>query len=132
MQTALDQIAASFPNGFHDAFLQRLVLDYVGRQATLTLDLWVGDLSATAEAAREAHQTVTINILGLLWCIVEAPEGDERRAEGLWIDAGPVTSLEERPPLPHVPDNAFAWWFFVRDWNAFIYIAATDAAVART
>ena len=48
----------------------------------------------------------------------------------LWIDAGPLHSLKNQPALPAVSDGAFVWWIFVRQWNAFMYIAATDASVA--
>jgi hypothetical protein len=64
MKTALETIAATLPNGFHDAFLRRLVLDFAEQRATLTLNVWVGDLHAKTDAEREAYRPVTVNILG--------------------------------------------------------------------
>ncbi len=132
MKDSLAAIAAELPNGFHDAFLRRLSLDFSERRATLTLDVWVGDLHAKTETEREAYRPITVNIHGLLWCITEAPESMNLRddGKGLWIDAGPVSSLKEPRRIPAVPDDAFAWWVFVREWNAFIYIAGTDAALS--
>ena len=128
---SLESIAAELPNGFHDAFLRRLVLDYVGRRATLALNVWVGNIDAATDAEREAYRPVNVAISGLLWCIIEAPKTTgygSGIADGLWIDAGPVSSLKNKPAIPTVPDEAFAWWIFVREWNAFIYIAGTDAS----
>jgi hypothetical protein len=126
----LEDIAAELPNGFHDAFLRRLTIDYASRRATLALNMWVGDVAATTDAEREAYRPVTVTISGLLWCIIEPPgvnsQGD---ADGLWIDAGPVSGLKNKPTIPAVPDDAFAWWIFVREWNAFIYVAGTDASL---
>jgi hypothetical protein len=128
MKDSLAAIAATFPNGFHDAFLRRLVLDFAEQRATLTLNVWVGDLDAKTEAEREAYRFVTIDIMGLLWCITEPPDAGARHdGKGLWIDAGPVSTLKEKPRLPAVPDDAFVWWIFIRDWNGFIYIGGTDA-----
>ena len=111
----LETIAAELPNGFHDARLRTLSIDYVSRRATLDLRVWVGDSDAPVEAEREAYRPITLSISGLLWCAVEPPRtvaggaGDE-----LWIDAGPMSSLKDKPALPVVPDGAFAWWIFVQ------------------
>jgi len=95
----------------------------------LNLRAWVGDLDAPKEADREAYQPITVIISGLLWCIVESPDAATTATDGeLWIDAGPVASLKEKPAIPTVPDGAFAWWIVVRQWNAFIYIAGMDAS----
>jgi len=127
---SLESIAAELPNGFHDAFLRRLVVDYVERRATLALNVWVGELEAATDAEREKYRPINVTISGLLWCIIEAPRTtDYGSADGLWIDAGPVSSLKNKPAIPKVPDDAFAWWIFVREWNAFIYVAGADASL---
>jgi hypothetical protein len=126
----LETIAAELPNGFHDAFLRRLTIDYADRRATLALNVWVGDVAVTTDAEREAYRPVTVTISGLLWCIIESPaENGHGDDDGLSIDAGPLSSLKNKPTIPAVPDDAFAWWIFVREWNAFIYIAGTDASL---
>ena len=127
--STLESIAAELPNGFHDSSLRRVVVDYVDRRATLALNVWVGDLKAATDAEREAYRSIDVTISGLLWCIIEPPRTtDYRSADGLWIDAGPVSNLKNKPAIPTVPDDAFAWWIFVREWNAFIYVAGTDAS----
>ena len=126
----LDDIAAELPNSFHDAFLRRFTIDYADRRATLALNVWLGDVAATTDAEREAYRPVTVTISGLVRCIIESPrEKGQGDADGLWIDAGPVSSLKIKPAIPAVPDGAFAWWIFRRQWNSFIYIAGTDASL---
>jgi hypothetical protein len=126
----LEDIAASLPNGFHDALLRTLTVDYVSRRATLNLRVWVGDVDARREADREAYRAVTLTISGLLWWIVESPQNvTGATGEELWIDAGPLSSLQTKPDVPSVSDDAFAWWIFVRQWNAFMYIAGSDASL---
>jgi len=92
----------------------------------------VTDLHAKTETERETYRPATLSIDGLWWCITEAPQSGKLRddGKGLWIDAGPVSSLKEPPRIPVVSDNAFAWWIFVRQWNAFIYLAGTNASLS--
>lgn len=128
----LDTIAAHLPNGFHDALLRRIAVDYVDRRATLALDVCVGDPDAEIDAQREAYRPAIVTILGLLRCIIEAPDADGYYgyySDGLWIDAGPMSTLKRKMPIPALPHDAFAWWIFVRQWNAFIYIAGTEASL---
>ena len=127
----LEDVERALPNGFHDAFLQTLTVDYVARRATLSLRVWIGDADAPTGADQEAYRQVVLTISGLLWWIVEPPAiTTGHAAEELWIDAGPLSSLKTQPAVPVVSDDAFAWWIFVRQWNAFMYFAATDASIA--
>jgi hypothetical protein len=126
----IDDIAAELPNGFHDALLRTLKVDYVSRRATLELRVCVGDPDAPTEIEREAYRPLTLSISGLLWCVVEPPKSVAGKSgDELWIDAGPVSSLKEKPAIPAVPANAFAWWIFVHEWNAFMYIAGSEASL---
>jgi hypothetical protein len=126
----LDELAASLPNGFHDAELSAVAIDFSKRQASLTLDIWIGDMEEREEE-REAYRAAEVTLSGLIFWVSEAP--DARYAYGepkpLIIDAGPLTELppEKRPRLPPIPNAAFSNWLFVVDWNAFIYVAAEDA-----
>lgn len=78
----------------------------------------------------EVFRPATINITGLHFWIVEPPDqnypGDD---PWLVIDTGEVSALETTPAihLPDVPQTAFVNWIYVRQWNAFIYVAAETA-----
>jgi hypothetical protein len=126
-----DTPASQLPNGFHDAFLRRLSVNYTERTLTLDVDFCYGDPDGSSEAEREAYRRGEVVISGLVWCIIEPPAAQPTamRSEGAWIDAGPVSDLKKKPALPEVPAGAFLWWLFNRDSNSFIYIAATDASL---
>jgi len=96
----LDTIAAQLPNGFHDALLRCIAVDYVDRRATLALNVCVGDPDGETDAQREAYRPAIVIISGLFWCIVEAPETNDELSDGLWIDAGPMSTLKRKAPIP--------------------------------
>jgi len=124
----LDDLAASLPNGLHDAELRAVNIDFVRGVARLDLDIWIGD-----EFEREAYRNARIELSRLLFWITEPPDPRYPFAEhgGLRIAAGPLTedTPKNRPSLPPVPPDRFANWIFVTDWNAFIFVAAGDASL---
>ena len=122
----IDELDAFLPNGLHDAKLGKVAIDFTERTVRLDLNIWVGD-----EEKREAYRSAEVTLSGLLFWVSEPPDphypfGSPRP---LWIDAGPLTDKlpEKQPALPPIPPGAFANWIYVRDWNAFIYVAAEDA-----
>lgn len=126
----LKDIEASLPNGFHDALLQRVTIDYNKREAVFDFRIWVGDISSKVEELREARREGQLRLLGLLLCVIEAP--DPRYSyinpPHLMVNAGPATDLKVSQQLPHsIPEEAFVHWFFVNEWNSFIHVAAMEA-----
>ena len=127
----LDELTASLPNGFHDAKLKSVSIDYVNRNATLELDIWVGELDASSKREREKYRPGQLRLLGMIFWVSEPPcvgypydIGGELR-----IDVGSIQTLDTQPslPLPSTPQECFINWIFVTDWNAFIYVAARHA-----
>ena len=122
----LDELDALLPSGLHDAKLDRVAINFADRTVRLELNIWVGD-----DEEREAYRRAQVTLSGLLFWVSEPPDPSYPFASPrpLWIDAGPLTDKlpERQPALPPVPQGAFANWIFVRDWNAFIYVAAEDA-----
>jgi hypothetical protein len=127
----LDELCRTLPNGFHDAYLCRLSIDYTEGTVTLDLDLSYGDPDADTEGEREAYRCGQVVIAGLVWCVMEPPRtpGAKRSADGSRIDAGPLSTLNDPPELLPVPPGAFSWWFYLDDTNSFIYVAATGATL---
>ena len=127
----LDEIAASLPNGFHDAKIKSINIDYVNREARFDLQIWIGDDSGTKEE-RETYRGAQLTLSQLLFCVIDAPDSrypyHERKA--LRVDAGSSNSgqisTSVRLPAP-LPEHSFSHWFFVNNWNAFIHVAAMDA-----
>lgn len=132
---AFGDLCARLPNGLHDAEVENLRIDYVGREVVLDLNVWIGDVSSDDEDAREAYRPAALTLSGLLFCCIEppSPQYPFGAAGAVTIDAGTVEDLSEPPaaPLPvDLPADSFTCWFFVRQWNASIYIAATRARLA--
>src|SRR5262245_44331541 len=125
----LEQLEKSLPNGFHDAQIEEIIVDYVSRKAVVKMQLLVGNPDAAPEKEREAYKPAELRLSDVLYFVVDPPDPKYKYAEknGLWIDAGRADE-ESAPtspiPLDQLPTGASAYWFFVNDWNSFIHIAA--------
>jgi len=128
----LDEIAATLPNGFHDAELQTVAIDYPTSEARLILDLWIGDMGGT-EAERESYRLAEVTLSGLAFWISEPPDARYPYSDigAHRIDIGSVDTLKSKRPaeLPPAPIGTFTNWIYVTDWNAFIYFAAKRASL---
>ncbi len=127
----LDELAASLPNGLHDALLVAFTVSHERKTLSLDLQLWVGDPAAALPSEREARRPVRLEFTGLVLCVVDPP--DERYpfdvAGPLMIDAGDGQPSTAPVPLPPVPPGAFLAWVFVNPWNSFIRVVARDVTL---
>jgi hypothetical protein len=125
---SLEEIQIDLPNGFHDAEITSIVINYVERTIVIDLMLWVGDPELTDKAARETYVPGLLTISELDFCVIEPPDYRYPFAAGkaIRIDSGPGLppniSFSTDPPA-----DAFDHWFFVSDWNSFIYFRARNA-----
>jgi hypothetical protein len=117
---------------FHDSILERVEIDYVERKAILKFQICIGGPNSKKQSLHEGKRSGQLNITGLLFLVIEPP--DEKypyqKARGLWIDDGEVGAgvPKSMTKLPkNLPPGAFVHWFFVDEWNSFIYIPATGA-----
>jgi hypothetical protein len=104
----LEEIADSLPNGFHDAQINSITINYVKREMSIVLEIWVAEGPEDSEEYRPAE----LKVLDFLFCVIEAPDArytyHERKA--LWVDAGsgqavlrsPAISCRSRYPKPHL------------------------------
>jgi hypothetical protein len=133
----LTEIEDSLSNGFHDAYLESIHVDYKSRRGLIKLRVCTGDPDAPSEKEREAYEEVSLELLGLLYFVIEPPDPRAKYAETgeLSIDGGPFKPGVDPPmpvPVEQLPSDAFAYWFFVRDWNSFIHVSARDARLNRS
>ena len=135
----LDQIEQTLPNGFHDAFLCALSVDYVGRTAEMDMEVWVGSMNTDDYQGREAYRRGRLHFPGLLQFTSEVPnheflpEETDSLTNGLSIDMAPAESDSlgregnEWPDEP-LPEGAFQRSFcFTGDANSYLRVAARDA-----
>jgi hypothetical protein len=130
----LKDIEESLPNGLHDAQVQRVEIDYEDRTIRFSLVLWTGDLSSDDEATRERYEKGELTIRDFIYCVIEPPDPTYPFVNASLITVGAGSATEEpiktETPLPQkLPEGAFAYWFFVNEWNSFIHIAAMDASL---
>jgi hypothetical protein len=69
----LEVVENSLPNGFHDAEIESLEIDYEKRTAKIMFGIWVGDLCSKEKSIREAYQNVKLLINELVYFVIESP-----------------------------------------------------------
>jgi len=127
-----EQLDALHPNGFDDAYIDSLRVDYQNRTAELRLSLR-GNPPGSPNA--DDYERAVLLLDGFYYLVIEPPDADH-----LWY---PVRSIQingypedaSQFPLfenlkPKLPTGAFCCRFYVHDWNAFIHVAARDAQLS--
>ena len=123
MNSAFEDLERTLPNGFHDAELVTVHVDYSRAEAIFELDI---DTEEPANGTQmvEEYRRARVTFLGLKLFALDPPG-----------HAGPfvvstVTSGPGDPPqsstLPHLPDDVFRAWFFLTSFNSFVRIAARE------
>ena len=132
---SLREVEDHLPNGLHDAWVDAITLDFAANTARIGLQVWMGNLYAPMGEEREARRKATLWLRDLVYFVVEAPGPDGEWFEGedgLTIDAGDASD-DSNPaaprPLRPLRGGAFAYWFYVREWNSFIHVAARSAVL---
>jgi len=123
----VEDVEQSLPDGFHDAKLCRIDVDFA--RATCTLEFRVD--------YEEGEKVVSLTLTGLALCSVEPPFPEARYvpldAQGTRVDGFP-TSEEVFPSLKAyadlLPAGCFFYSFYLTSTNSFIHVAASSAALA--
>ncbi len=131
VEMKLEQLENSLPNGFHDAQMEVVTVDYVLRTAVMKMQLHVGNPDAATEEEREAYKPAELHLSDVLYFVIDAPGPKYKYAEkkALWLLAGRADEESApAPPIPleQLPTGTSAYWFFVNDWDSFIHVAAMD------
>jgi len=122
------EIEATLPWGLHDAYLEGIVIDWVGARLELDVRLMMSE-------SQDLDQRARLTVTGLVYCAIDAPRSDPPRGytsipgTGLWIDtgAGPAPTAPELR-LPAAPAGCFLQWVFVHDWNTFMHVCGRDVS----
>lgn len=127
----LEEIENSLPNGFHDAQIQNINVDYLNRIIAIKLNLWTGDISSEFSEIREEMSSAELFISDFVYFVIEPPQNNYPFLENKRLDigAGPLNGYDipSAKNLPQeVPNDAFTYWFFVKNWNSFIFICGMD------
>lgn len=132
--TTFDQVEQALPNGFHDAFLRSVSVDYVERTAQMELEVWVSSMDTDNRQHREDYRRGRLQFIDLFLFSVEVPDQEflSSTTNGLSIDVTPA-GYEAFPkqgwPEEPLPEGAFLRSFcFTNEANSFVYVAAQEAA----
>jgi hypothetical protein len=127
----IEDIESNLPNGFHDAILKKICIDYEKNEAFFDIDLDSSVPDSPDDDTKENVFSRRLFLSGLVFCIVEPPTipYTDSKVRGLWIASSGAVKPEQRSKgLPEsIPDGAFVHFFFINNWNASIYLAAMDA-----
>jgi hypothetical protein len=115
------EVAERLPNGFHDAEVETIHIDYVHRTMDLSLDVWIGTMD-DPPSTRETYRKAVLTITGLQYCAIDVPDERYRFAEPDTISIDLAEATEFRPE-----GAAFACRLWVSEWNRFIHLSGMSA-----
>jgi hypothetical protein len=127
-----EELEREYPNGFVDARISEVRIDYAQRTATLQLNMRA---NSPDSAERDVYSTAVLTIQGLYYLSIDPPDVDHL--------FGPVRRVITVDGLPEHAWNfpqfgcaqsrlrggGFYCRFFVHDWNSFIHIGAADCEI---
>jgi hypothetical protein len=128
-----EDLDRELPNGFHDAKIEDVTVNYAERSATLTMHFWVGSMDGPN---REEYRSGTLRIHGLCYYAIDPPaptypfmrSGSPINVSGYPEDPEKFAALGGL--LAVMPKDVTCFRFFVHEWNSFIHIAATDVRLS--
>ncbi len=127
----LIEIEQSLPNGFHDAYLNQLALDFARHEAELSLEVLIGtDDQPGSDKYRKCR--LTFHDYAIVMIEPAVAHRDIGKARGLGVDR---TELDDEDRLAvaktgyKIPSDNFWLALFIYEWNSRIIINARDASL---
>jgi hypothetical protein len=124
-----EELDSELPNGFHDAKLYDLKIDYLGGSMVLRMGFDFGNPDGPR---RNDYRTGELQVTGLCFCSIDPPDPSYRyvpHGSALNVSGDPA-KLDTFPPLeklsPTLAPGVSCYRFFVHEWNSFINIAAKN------
>jgi hypothetical protein len=126
------EVAASLPNGFHDAELQRFEMDYMRRTLTFDVVVWIGRMDDTQ--ARELYRPARLSVDDVGFFVIEPPDAryPSRKPGPIRIDAGEGQPRQGSRTLPSVPAGNTTTWMYLEQFNQFALFSAGSASLEWT
>ena len=120
------ELEQKLPNGFHDAAIREIRLDFMGRSVEIEIDLLMG---GPDEPDPELCRVGKLRISPAYLFFIEPPDphysfvpnGSSFKVDGDSVKVG--QNAEADRLLPMLPQNATTYRFFLEKWNAFLYLA---------
>jgi hypothetical protein len=126
----LAELEATLPNGFHDAILETLAIDFNRNVATLSMSLWIGLLEPTVPQAGRTPvmRRCRLSLDGLAFLAIDPPRQLVSPEGGVNVSGESLSALSD-VNLPPVAKDVFVYAFYACDWNSLIYVAAREVVL---
>lgn len=127
----ISNIALSLPNGFHDAILRSIMVDYDQACAIFTLAIWVGTIEEERRRGAVAYRGGLLHLNSLRFFSVDPTVFLSRNTQkkDILLDGGTYDDLpkQQQDLLPVIVQEKSFYWFYITTLNSFIYIDALEA-----
>ena len=112
-------IEAELPWGFHDAYLERLEIDWMRRAVT-------ADIRVMMSERQDFDRRGRLSVSGLAFVVIDPPVQAGDWEDGIWIDSDEISTTGS-VDVPTVPSGYFLHRFFAHSMGASIFICARGA-----
>jgi hypothetical protein len=118
----------SLPNGFHDAKIVRILLDYPSGTLLMKMNILVG----TPDSADiDEYRSAELKVRGLYFFFIDPP--DPRypfRPNGRPLKVSGDPATDSSPVIAKLPEEVSYYRFFVDLWNSFIHVAGSGVEIS--
>ena len=127
-----EEAEETLPNGFHDAQVVRITLDYPAGTLLMTMQILVG---TPGQANEEEYGPAELRANGLYFCFIDPPDPTypfkpNGKALGVCGDPEPRESPAIGDLLYKLPEGVSVYRFYADSWNSFIHVAAFDVQIS--
>jgi len=125
-EMTFEELDQKLPNGFHDAEIRTITLDFVNRSVVIGMNLLVG---VPGDPDPERYRPGTLRVLSPCLFFIEppdpryrfVPDGTPLNASGNSVKIGQDAAVDRL--LAVLPPNSTPYLFFLDDWNSCLYLA---------
>jgi hypothetical protein len=126
-----EELENTLPNGFHDAKIVRITLDFPDGNLLMNMQILVD----SSKHGNEQYALAELRAGGLFFCFIDPPDPTypfRPNGKALRVSGAPE-STESRAIedlLARLPEGITAYRFFADQWNSFIHVAASDIGIS--
>lgn len=119
-------------NGFHDALLENVTMNYVDRRLCLDLYFCLGEVEP--HERREVYRPARVTFENVAYLVIEPPDVSRpwSRSGRIRIDAGSGTPSQSQSIVPSAPVGTSAAWVYLNELNRFLLFASASASLEWT
>ena len=114
------EIESALPNGFHDALLEAIGLNFPAKSATMDIWVSIGNPESKTREDKEGYKKARLHLTGLIYIQIDLGFSELTNDKPLRIDAGDADSNNQSQgpkPIKPLPRDAFAFWLFVETFE---------------